>query len=114
MIIVRITMSVLPEKHKEVMQTLLSIVEPAVKTKGCLSYEVFCDMGDKHVFSMIEEWETRADLDRHIQSEIFGVLLGTRSLLAKPSDFNIHTVSHSEGIEAVKALRGKTTSRKYL
>ena len=114
MIIVRITMNVLPEKHKEVMQTLLSIVEPAVKTKGCLSYEVFRDIEDKHVFNMIEEWESREDLDRHIQSEIFGVLLGTKSLLTKPSEFNFHTVSHSEGVEVINALRGKGTSIKYL
>jgi hypothetical protein len=34
-------------------------------------------------------------------------LLGTKSLLAKPSDIRIHTVSQSEGMEAVKIARGK-------
>jgi hypothetical protein len=45
-------------------------------------------------------------------SEGFSVLLGTKSLLAKPSEINIHTVSHSEGVEVVNALRGKGTSKK--
>jgi quinol monooxygenase YgiN len=112
MIITRIRMNVLPEKQKEVMQTLLSMIEPAGKEKGCLSYDVFCDMEDNHVFSLIEEWETREDLDRHIRSERFGVLLGTKSLLTKPSEINIHTVSHSEGVEVVNTLRGKGTSKK--
>ncbi|MEJ2725035.1 MAG: antibiotic biosynthesis monooxygenase [Deltaproteobacteria bacterium] len=112
MIIVRITMNVLPEKQKEFTQTLLSMFELAGKEKGCLSYDVFCDMEDNHVFSLIEEWETREDLDRHIRSERFSVLLGTKSLLAKPSEINIYTVSHSEGVEAVNALRGKETSKK--
>jgi quinol monooxygenase YgiN len=112
MIIARIRMNVLPEKQKEVMQTLLSMIEPAGKEKGCLSYDVLCDMEDNHVFSLIEEWETREDLDRHIRSERFGVLLGTKSLLTKPSEINIHTVSHSEGVEVVNALRGKGTSKK--
>ena len=112
MILFRITMNVLPEKQKEFMQTLLSMIEPAGKEEGCLSYDVFCDMEDNHVFSLIEEWETREDLDHHIRSERFGVLLGTKSLLAKPLEMKIHTVSHSEGAEAVKALRGKGISIK--
>jgi quinol monooxygenase YgiN len=111
-IIVRITMKALMEKRTEVMQTLLSMIGPAGKEKGCLSYNVFCDLEDNQVFSLIEEWETREDLDHHIRSERFSVLLGTNSLLTKPSEINIHTVSHSEGVEVVNALRGKGTSKK--
>ena len=116
MIIVRIIMKALTEKRTEVMQTLLSMIEPAGKEKGCLSYDVLCDLEDNRVFSLIEEWETRNDLDRHIQSERFSVLLGTKSLLTKPSEIIIHTVSDSEGVEAVNALRArepiKGTSKK--
>jgi quinol monooxygenase YgiN len=109
-IILRITIKALMEKRTEMMQTLLSMIEPAGKEKGCLSYDVFCDLEDNHVFDMIEEWKTREDLDRHIRSERFGVLLGTKSLLAKPLKMKIHTVSHSEGVEVVNALRGKAPS----
>jgi quinol monooxygenase YgiN len=112
MIIVRITMNVHPEKHKEVMQTLLSMNETVGKEKGCLSHDVFCDVEGKTVFNLIEEWETREDLGRHILSERFSVLLGTKSLLAKPLEMKIHTVSHSEGTDAINALRGKRTSSK--
>jgi quinol monooxygenase YgiN len=112
MIIVRITMEALMESRKEMMQTLLSMIEPAAKEKGCLSYDVFCDLEGNHVFNLIEEWETREDLDHHIRSERFSVLLGTKSLLAKPLEMNIHTVSHSEGVEVVNTLRDKGTSKK--
>ena len=112
MIVVRIIMNVLPEKQKEVMQTLLSMIEMAGKEKGCLSYDVFHDIDGKTVFNLIEEWKTREDLDRHIRSERFSVLLGTKSLLAKPLEMKIHTVSHSEGAEVVNALRSKGTSKK--
>ena len=114
MIIMRITMKVLMEKRTEVMQTLLSMIEPVGKEKGRLSYHVFCDMEDNHVFSLIEEWETREDLDRYIRSERFSVLLGTKSLLAKPSEIKIHTVSHSEGIEAVNSVRKKETDFSHI
>ena len=107
MIMVRIIMNVLPEKQKEVMQTLLSMTETAGKEEGCLSYDVFCDIDGKTVFNLIEEWETREDLDRHIRSERFSVLLGTKSLLARPLEMKIHTVPHSEGVEIVKAIWDK-------
>ena len=112
MIILRITMKALMEKRTEMMQTLLSMIEPAGKEKGCLSYGVFSDMEGNTVFNLIEEWETREDLDRHIGSERFSVLLGTKSLLSKPLEMKIHTVSHSEGNEVVNALRGKGTSKR--
>ena len=107
MIILRITMHVIPKNRKEVSQTLLSMIEPMGKEKGCLSYGVFCDMEDENIYSLIEEWETREDLDRHMASKTFSVLLGLKSLLSEPLEIQIHTVSRSEGIEAVNAARGK-------
>ena len=107
MIIVRITMNVLPEKQLEVMQTLLSMVEPTGKEVGCLNYAVFCDIGDKNFFSLLEEWETREDLDHHLRSHRFGVLLGIKTLLREPARIQINTVSQSEGMEAIHAARDK-------
>jgi len=105
MIIVRITMNVLPEKQLEVMQTLSSMIEPTGKEAGCLSYAVYCDIEDKSLLSLLEEWETREDLDHHIRSHRFGVLLGTKTLLCEPPKIQIHTVSQSEGMEAIHAAR---------
>ena len=114
MMIVRIIMTVLPEKQKEVTQTLLSMIEAAGKEKGCLSYDIFSDINGKTVLNLIEEWKTREDMDRHICSERFSVLLGTKSLLSKPLEMKIHTVSHSEGAEVVDALRGKRKNNKKI
>ncbi len=107
MIIVRITMNVLPEKQLEVMQTLFSMIEPTGKEAGCLSYAVYCDIEDKNRFSLLEEWETREDLDHHIGSHRFSVFLGSKPLLCEPPKIQIHTVSKSEGMEAVHAVRNK-------
>ena len=56
---------------------------------------------------MIDEWKTREDLEQHIRSAKFGVLLGTKSLLCEPPNIQIHTVSDSEGMAAVNAARNK-------
>jgi hypothetical protein len=51
-IIVRITMNALIEKQTEVMQTLLSMIEPMENESGCQSCNVFRDIEDKNVFSL--------------------------------------------------------------
>lgn len=106
-IIVRITMNTLIENRTEIMQTLVSMIEPTQNGKGCMSCHVLRDMEDKNVFSLIEEWETREDLDDYIRSDRFSALLGTKSLLSEPQQIEIHTVSHSGGMEIVKSIRGK-------
>jgi quinol monooxygenase YgiN len=110
MIILKIAVSALPEKQKEVTQTLLSMIEPTAKEKGCLKYEAFSDIEDKNAFSLLEMWESREDLETHLGSDRFGVLLGTKSLLSEPLKIQIYTVSHSEEMEVVKAARVKKSN----
>ncbi len=106
MIVVRIDMNVIPEKHLEIMQTLLPMIEPTAKKSGCLSFGIFCDIEDKNRFNLLGEWETREALDQHIASHQFSVLLGTKALLCEPLEIQIFTVSGSEGISAVHSVRG--------
>lgn len=111
MIVVKITMDVLPEKQKELVQTLLSMVGAMEKEAGCLSYSLFCHIEDNNFLNLFEEWQTRKDLDRHLGSEMFSVLMGTRSLLIQPLGIHIYTIRQSEGMEAVRAARGKGRDR---
>ena len=107
MIIVRMTMNALLEKRTEIMQTLLSMIAPTENERGCLSFHAFRDIEDKNGFDLIAEWKTREDLDHYIRSDRFSVLLGTKSLLCEPPQIEIHTVSHSEGMEVIYATRNK-------
>lgn len=105
MILVRIAMIVLPEKQKEMVQTLLSIVVAMEREAGCLSYSLFCNMENPYCLNLLEEWRTREDLDRHLRSEMFGVLLGTKSLLQETMKVELMTILNSEGMEAVSSVR---------
>lgn len=105
--VIRTIMNVLPEKQKEVLQTLISMVGPTENEKGCLSFGIYGDIEDENTFNLISEWETRPHLNRHMRSERFGVLLGTKSLLSEPMKVQIFTVSNTEGMEAVDTIRKK-------
>jgi quinol monooxygenase YgiN len=111
MIVVKITMNVLPEKQKELVQTLLSMIGSMGKAGGCLSYALFSNIEDKNLLNLLQEWQTRKDLEHHLRSEMFGILLGTRSLLSEPHDVHIYTINQSEGMEAVNTARGKEHGR---
>jgi quinol monooxygenase YgiN len=108
MIIARTILSTLPEKQKEVMQTLLSMIEPPANGNGLLSYGIYHDIEDTTVFNLISEWESRQHLNAHLRSDRFGVVLGTKSLLCKPIDIQILSVTHVEGMEVVRTAREKT------
>jgi quinol monooxygenase YgiN len=105
MIAVRITLDVLPEKQLELMQTLFSLIKPVGKEPGCKSYKVCRDIKDKNSFCLFEEWENRENFEQHIKTLRFKVLLGTRTLLRKPPEIKIYTVSRTQGMEAVMAMR---------
>ena len=111
MIIFRTIMNVLPEKLKEVRQTLLSLTEQPEQEKGCLGFGVFADIEDENVFNLISEWKTRRHLDLYMRSDRFSVLLGTTSLLCEPLNIQIFTVSDAKGIETVTAVRKKDVGR---
>jgi quinol monooxygenase YgiN len=110
MIVIRIIMKVLPEKQKEVMQTLISMVEQPGKESGYINYGIFCDIKDKNVFNLISEWETRQHLDHHLMSDRFSVLLGTKSLLREPLKIQVFTVSDVEGMKAVESVRKRVSN----
>jgi quinol monooxygenase YgiN len=110
MIVVRITMHVLPEKQKELVQTLLSMVGTMEMETGCLSYALYCNMEDQNLLNLLEEWQTRKALNQHLRSDIFGVLLGTKSLLIEPHGIHIYTIGQSEGMEAVHSAEGRNST----
>ncbi len=105
MILTRIILTALPEKRKELKQTLLSIIKTQGKEKGRISHVILSDISENTVFNLIEEWNTREDFIRHIRSEKFSVLLGTKSLLVKPMEIKIHSILHTEENDAVYNLR---------
>jgi quinol monooxygenase YgiN len=106
MVIVIIKMNVLPEKCLELKQTLQALIESTRKERGCLSHNVFQDIENDNGLSLIEEWESREDLDDHLRSDTFNLLMGARYLFSRPLEITINEVSHSSGWEALKAVRG--------
>jgi quinol monooxygenase YgiN len=90
MIFTTIRMKVFPEKRKELLQTLISLVKSIRGHKGCKRCEFWVSAEDENEFCLLGEWENRKDLDTYLESEVFKVLLGAMSLLKNPHEMNLY------------------------
>ena len=82
-----------PDKRKELVMTLNSLIDQIQSEKGCKRYRYFGEDSEKNAFMLIGEWETRSDWDRHLRSENFTILKGTLLILGneKGLDFRLLT-----------------------
>jgi quinol monooxygenase YgiN len=106
MVIVIIKLNAMPEKCLEFKQSLLAMIAPKQKEKGCLSHNIFQNIANDNGFSLIQMWQTRDNLDAYLRSDLFTVLIGTRYLLNRPAEISVNEVTHASGWKEVEAVRG--------
>ncbi|HXG65278.1 MAG TPA: putative quinol monooxygenase [Blastocatellia bacterium] len=57
-----------PDKVEELRAVLSGLIEPTRKEKGCIRYELLQNNADPTDFTFVEEWESDAALDAHLDS----------------------------------------------
>ena len=78
---------------------------PTKVQPGCISCGFYQDLDDPDAILFMEEWESRESLDHHIKSESYRIILSLLELSGEPPKIKINTVSKTEGLEAIEALR---------
>lgn len=92
-----VKLQAMTEKRREVQQTLTSLASMILSEPGCLESGLYQQVGDETIFLLISAWQSREELDDHLQSSRFSVLLGARCLLSRPPEMAIHTLEASTG-----------------
>jgi quinol monooxygenase YgiN len=105
MIDAAITMTVPPEKRKEVLMTFKSILGPIRREHGCISCNCYVDIETENIIFFKEEWESSEDLGTHLRSAHFNILTGVMKLLDKEPEIRFNTVVCTAGMEVIKAAR---------
>ena len=80
-----------PESVEDVERYLSAMVDPTRAEDGCVTYELLQNADDPTDFTFVEEWASKADLDRHAESE--HIRTGRELVsdhLAKPSDVRVY------------------------
>jgi len=107
MIDATIKITVQPEKKKEVMQTFRALLEPIRNEQGCLSCNCYEDVEAADIIFFREEWKSGEDLNIHLKSVHFGILIGAMKLLNKEPEIKFNAIAYTAGAEAIKAARAK-------
>ena len=95
-------MIVQPERRRDLLETMRGMFEPARVERGCLSYRLYEDVEDRNTFALVEEWETKKDLESHIRTENQKRLLALMDLLSEQPELRYHTVSHTAGMDLIE------------
>jgi quinol monooxygenase YgiN len=107
MIVSMMKLNVSPDNRKELLQTISSLNQSTRQEKGCLDHHVYQDVENANILFFKEEWETLWDLENHLRSYRFSVLLGAMRLLVEPPEFEFNEVKATSGIEVIRAAREK-------
>lgn len=80
------------DKLKEFMPIAQTLVELTNKNDaGCIRYEMFQDLSDPQIVTVIEEWESQEALDNHMKAEHFlSVVPNLGVLCEKPPEINLY------------------------
>lgn len=92
MIDTAITITVPPEKRKEVLLTFKAILGLIRSEKGCISCNCCVDVEAENTILFKEEWESSDDLGTHLRSAHFNVLIGAMKLLDKKPEIRFNTI----------------------
>ena len=105
MIDATITLTVPADKQKEVLQTFKAILAPIRREHGCIACNCYEDVETDNIIYFREEWKTQNDLDTHLRSVHFGIMIGAMKLLNKEPEIRFNTIASTMGAEAIKTAR---------
>ena len=60
---------------------------------GCRRCDFYRSMEDENELCILDEWDTRVNLDSYLRSERFRVLRGAMNLLQEPYEMVFHTLA---------------------
>ena len=111
MIITTLRIVLPPEKKKESMQILRFLNEPIQVKPGCISCRIYQDVKNPNAFALVEEWESKEDLDKHIISDEYTMILALMDISSAPPEIKFNTIADFSGLETVEAARKPVRTR---
>jgi quinol monooxygenase YgiN len=107
MIVTTTRMKVAKENRSELIQTLLPLLGRVRGERGCLSSNLYQDVGDEGASLLVEEWDTQADWNNHLQTRECAIIMGAVSVLCNPQGVEFKLLVYRAGIEAMRESRAQ-------
>lgn len=78
------------DKTEEAIKLYEELVVESRKEDGCIAYNLFRDIENKSILTMIEEWESKDALDKHGETDHFKRLVPMIGKLRKSKELSIY------------------------
>jgi quinol monooxygenase YgiN len=92
-------------KQEAVLEILRSVIDFTWGVPGCLGCVCYEEPKREGAVLYMEQWETKEDLYRHIQSELFLRLISAMEMAEEAPEIRFLEVTNSMGMELIEALR---------
>lgn len=97
---------ILPGKRRvEILQALGRYKKSTEIAGGCIRCHITRDVNKRNTIHYWEEWRTRQDLEKHINSSNYRQLLEIIELSAQKPEIKFLTIAKTEGLEVVETAR---------
>ena len=97
MVIFTLRIVTVPHSRAEVVRTLAAQLGPTRAQSGCLRCDLYQDVENPDAITLVEEWESQADLDPRLRSEDYRAVLGAIELSQEPPLIHFDTVIRRTG-----------------
>jgi quinol monooxygenase YgiN len=94
-----------PRSRAEVLRALAAQLGPTRVQPGCLRCDLYRDVENQATITLVEEWESQAELDLRLNSEEYRTVLAAMELAHEQPVIHFDTVTRRGGLEVVVAAR---------
>ena len=95
-----------PKSRAEVVRTLAAQLGPTRVQPGCHRCDLYQDIENRETITLVEEWESQAELDLRLRSQDYRSVLAAIELAQEQPIIHFDTVTRRTGLEIVASARG--------
>jgi quinol monooxygenase YgiN len=105
MIMSTVRLAISEHHRSEVLRTLRVLMGRATAKAGCAGFSIAQDVTNSETLTISDQWATREDLDEHVRSADYRLLLAVIDLSVTPPAISFDDLEHIGGLDLVQALR---------
>jgi len=87
------------------MEIFRSVIRLIQGRPGCLGCAIHEEDNDQRSIIYMEQWESKEELQQHIQSSIYLMILNAMELAAEVPETRFYNVSETMGLDFIATLR---------
>jgi quinol monooxygenase YgiN len=105
MILSTVRLAISAKQQPEALRILRVFMGHATAQAGCAGFWISQDLTDPKALTISDQWVTRDDLDEHIRSAEYRLLLAVIDLSETHPQISFDNLEHLGGLDLVQALR---------